>query len=207
MTIATYSELVSELGAYLNRSDLTARIPTFIRLFEARMNRALVDPAMAVTSTSTTVADEDTYALPSDFVMARSVYLATDPKTVLDALSPQQLRKYYSDSATGQPQAYAVIGENIVLAPTPDGEYSLVLDYFQQLNGLSDSNTTNWLLDDHPDAYLFGTLCQAQAYLQDDNRLAVWKQAWDEALFEIQKLARRKALPAGPLAMRPSVTE
>ena len=206
MTIATYSELVTELGAYLNRSDLTARIPTFVRLFEARMNRLLTDPAMAVTSTTSLSADEDTYALPDDFLKMRGAYLTTDPKTVLEAMSPQQLRLSYADSATGQPRAFAVIGESIVVAPTPDGTYSLVLDYFQAIPSL-ESNSTNWLMDAHPDAYLFGTLCQAQAYMQDDPRLAVWKQAWDEAVGEIIKLTRRKALPAGPLAMRPTVSE
>jgi hypothetical protein len=44
MTIATYAELVSEMGDWLNRTDLTAKIPTFVRLFEARMNRRLRSP-------------------------------------------------------------------------------------------------------------------------------------------------------------------
>jgi hypothetical protein len=48
MTIATYSELLTELDAWLNRSDLTARIPTFIRLFESRANRQLRVPEMAL---------------------------------------------------------------------------------------------------------------------------------------------------------------
>ena len=38
MTIATYSELVTELEAYLARTDYTPRVPTFIK----RLSRASV---------------------------------------------------------------------------------------------------------------------------------------------------------------------
>jgi hypothetical protein len=39
MAISTYSELQSSMADFLNRSDLTSVIPTFIALGEARMNR------------------------------------------------------------------------------------------------------------------------------------------------------------------------
>lgn len=207
MALAAYSELVDEIGAFLDRDDLTARIPTFIRLFEARMNRVLSDPDMTVTSTTSTSAGQEGYALPSDFLTMRAVHLNTDPKVVLESMTPAVLRSCYADSSTGKPQAYALIGENLVLGPAPDGVYALALVYQASVSGLSSANTTNWLLANHPDAYLYGALCMAQAFLQDDPRLAVWKDAWDQAVVEIREFSRRKMSPASPLQMRPTVFE
>ena len=39
MAITTYSELKTSIADYLNRSDLTSIIPTFISLAEAQINR------------------------------------------------------------------------------------------------------------------------------------------------------------------------
>jgi hypothetical protein len=207
MTLATYSELVSEMGDWLNRADLSAKIPTFIRLFETRMNRRLRSPDMEQAFTQDTVAGTDTYALSSRVRQITSAYLTTDPVTNLTGMTPAVLRSSYPDSIQGQPQAYAVSGESLVLAPVPDGDYPLVYSGFATLSGLTAGNPTNWLLDDHPDAYLFGSLCMAEAYLQDDQRLNVWKAAWDEALGEIIREGNAKRLPGGPLVMQPTVIE
>ena len=64
------------------------------------------------------------------------------------------------------------------------------------------SNTTNWLLAAHPDAYLYGTLLQAEGYLVNDERLPVWKLALEEALREIDSAGKRKQNGAAPLAPR-----
>lgn len=207
MTIATYSELVAEMGDWLNRADLAAKIPTFIRLFEARMNRRLRSPDMEQSFSRDTVAGTDTYALNSRVRQLREVYLATDPRAMLEAMSPAAMDSLYTLSDQGQPQAYTLKGESIVLAPVPDAAYTLVYCGYVTLLGLDAANPTNWLLDDHPDAYLWGSLCMAEAFLKDDERLNVWKAAWDEALAEIIREANAKRLPAGPLQMQPSVRE
>jgi len=185
MTVASYSDLVTEMEAWLNRADLSDRIPTFIRLFEARMNRRLRSPDMEQTFSRTTVIGTNTYAVNSRIRELRDVYTADDSITA----------------------TYRMTGENIVVDPTPTSEYTFYYSGYTTLSGLSLSNTTNWLLDDHPDAYLFGSLCMAEAYLGDDARTSLWKQAWDEALSEITKEANSKRLPAGPLQTSPAVIE
>jgi hypothetical protein len=207
MTIATYSELVSEMGAWLNRADLSDRIPTFIRLFEARMNRRLRSPEMEQVATVSTIAGTEGYAFPSGFREARQIYIDAVPRINLVPMSPQSLRTEFTGQESASPSAYAVIDEQIVLAPTPTEADTLVIVYYRALSGLTSGNPTNWLLDNHPDSYLFGSLCMAEAYLQDDQRLNVWKAAWDEALGEIIHEGNAKRLPGGPLQMRPAVIE
>jgi hypothetical protein len=206
MTIASYSELVTELEAWFNRADLTSRIPTFIRLFEARMNRKLRVPNMETSATSITALDTEAVALPTDFRQPRSIYLQTDPITRLDYVTPQYLRSTYAASLTGKPVCFTIQGRDLILAPTPDAEYTLALDYYANIEGLTSSNTTNWLLEAHPDAYLYGSLCMAKAFEVDPERLAQWKVAWDEVMGEIITEGNAARL-SGPLQMRATVSE
>jgi hypothetical protein len=207
MTISTYDELLTELDAWLNRSDLTARIPTFIRLFESRANRQLRVPEMHSQNSYATVSGVSQLSLPSDFLSARDLYLDSDPDIILEAMTPAALRNTYPQAVTGQPAAYAVVGSQIILGPVPDAEYSILLDYYQRVPGLSVDNTTNWLLTAYPDIYLWGSLCMAEAFLRDDSRLSVWKAAWDEATAEIAVQGNRQRMPSAPLMMQPTVWE
>lgn len=205
MPLASYSELTAEIDFWLNRADLSARVPTFIALFEARMNRMLRVPQMETIATQPTTANISSYTLPSDCVGVREVYLDEDADTVLAPMTPAQLRAY--SSLSGAPAAYTITGEKLVLAPVPSSTNTLAIDYYRAIPALSSDNTTNWLLTDYPDAYLWGALCMAEAYLKDDERVGVWKSAWDECLAEIERDANRRRTPASPLAMRPGVVE
>lgn len=205
MALTSYAELVTAVGTWLNRADLAAMVPDFITLFEARMNRELRTPRME--ATASTSASSATIALPADFLSARAVYIDANPDRVLVAMSPANLREAYPYTATGTSVAYTVSGLNIILAPAPSEAVTVKIDYYQKIPALTATNTTNWLLTAHPDAYLYGTLTMAQAYLQDDNRLGVWKGAWDEALAEMTRHGNKMRLPAGPLAARNSVIE
>ncbi len=203
MTIATYSELVTEMEAWLNRTDLTARIPSFVKLFESRFNRLVRVPAMETTSTATL--SVQTLTLPTDFLQARALYLETDPISVLEYMAPQQFRQTWAANASGQPLVYTIEGSDLVFGPVPDGNYTLTINYFQRLPALTSSNTTNWLLDSYPDIYLYGSLCMADAFLRDEDQVAKWKSAWDEATGELMQEGRRARL-IGPLTMRPTAS-
>ena len=79
-----------------------------------------------------------------------------------------------ADNTSGKPQYYSHIGDLIEVYPSPDQNYEGELLYYQKIETLSDTNTTNWLLQMSPDAYLYGSLLQASPYLQNDERMAVW---------------------------------
>lgn len=207
MTIATHDELTAELAAWLNRDDLTARIPTFIRLFEARVNRRLRSLQQEISYTQLTAASMATYALPSDARKVRSAYLDDSPVVPLAAMTPSALRAAYPDTTTAQPLAYAVSGQNLVLAPIPNDAFVLVLNYFREVPALTSSNTTNWLLSAHPDAYLFGSLAASEAFLMNDSRVGFWKSGLDEVLGEIMQEANDQRLPTGPVASKPAIVE
>jgi hypothetical protein len=202
--IVTYSGLVGSIGDWLNRSDLDSKIPDFIALCEERLNRLLRSLDMETTVTLSTTGE--TIDLPTDFLEARALYLNTDPRAELQAVSLGTLRTKYAQQITGQPEVYALSGGSIVFGPAPDAEYDAVLTYYQKLDPISSDNETNWLIASHPSLYLWGSLVMAEAFIWDDDRIPLWKNAWDEAISEFMGFANKKRY-GGPLRLRASVSE
>ena len=64
-TIGNYDDLVAMVGNWLDRDDLTDRIPEFVALLEARLNR-LLRTVMQETPATWAITGEE-YALPDDF--------------------------------------------------------------------------------------------------------------------------------------------
>lgn len=203
--VTTYSGLVSTIGDWLNRSDLSTKIPDFIALLEARLNRILRTPEMEEQFTDAT--DNELFPLPTDFRQMRALYLNTDPRQELHPVSLGTLRTKYADQTAGKPEVYAISGSNLVIGPAPDDHYDFVLTYYKTIDALSSDNQTNWLISSHPDIYLYGTLVMAEAFLWNDERLPLWKAAWDEALGELTNQSNSKRYGAAPLRLRASVSE
>lgn len=201
----TYSGLVSDVADHLERSDLSAKIPLMVRRVERRLNRILRVPEMEETVTLTT--DAERLDLPTDFLKARALYLDTDPRRELECVSLGTLRTKYAQQTTGKPECYAISGSDIILGPAPDDEYDLILTYYQKIPALSTDSETNWLISDHYDIYLFGTLLAAEFYGWNDERLPMIKNAWDEAIDELTEQGKGKQYGASPLRLRPSVRE
>jgi hypothetical protein len=44
------------------------------------------------------------------------------------------------------------------------------------------SNTTNWLLTEAPDVYLYGALVHTAPYLKDDARIAIWESFFAQGI-------------------------
>lgn len=205
MSISTYSDLVTAVGNWLNRDDLATQIPDFIALFEARMNRMLRVPAMEGALAFSTSSEVN--ALPTDCLSVREVALDADPDIVLVPMTPAELRANYPFSTAATPAAYAIVGTNLKLAPPPSDAVTVNLQYYRSIPALTASADTNWLLTAHPDAYLLGSLCEASAFIIDDDRALRWKAAWDEVLAEIQSTGNKYRTPGAPLAMRSGVIE
>ena len=185
MAITNYSELKSAIADWLDRTDLTDSIPNFIALTEARHKRDFKLRRLETRVTANTVADQEYYSLPDNYIAMRNIQLNTDPKTPLEYLTPEQMDRIYAGSIKGKPKAYSIMVNDIQLRPTPDGVYQIELLYYKHVNPLSDSNATNEILDNHPDIYLYGALVEAEPYLQNDKRIQTWASLYDRAKNDI----------------------
>lgn len=201
---SSFTELKAEIATWMIRTDLTDVIPMFIRFAEDRFNRTLRVPEMEADVTSTVNAGAVT--LPADFLHARSLYLNTDPKVVLQQLSMPAFRNAHSDAATGQPRHFALqSGNELVLGPTPDSDYEVVLNYYQKIPALGDATTDNWLLLAHPDLYLAAALSEGFAYVRDNEALGLWESRAAARIRELEQLGQRKQHSATPQRIRSSV--
>lgn len=202
MALTTYAELQSTIADWLNRTDLAARIPDFIALTEASLNRDLRTQDMVASSEVTTVAGNSTVVLPDETVELRTVVLEANPNVVLTMLPRQTLEARYALSGGGRPVGYSVVGRSLKLGPTPDSAYPLALTYYTSIPALSDTVTSNWVLQGHPDLYLYGALVQASPYLGDDARAAVWAGLYARALDALESTDDRAQWAGSPIAMQ-----
>ena len=182
MSIASYSELKTAIASWLNRDDLTAKIPDFIALGEAHLNRKLRIRAMETRVTLDTVGGDEYYALPVNFKAMRRFRLETQPRTDLEFLTPENMDALYAGSQTKKPLAYTVEGDEVRLGPIPDGVYTMNMLYHKKIDALSDSNTTNFFILNAPDLMLWASLVSAAPFLKDDERIATWLGLRDQCL-------------------------
>lgn len=207
MTLTTYSDLQTAIGTWLNRTDLSSVAPDFIALAEARFER---DPRVRQPVSATIAVSADNYSLPTTFKELIGLYHdGTSYFGPLRVVSLDQLA--YEKAAhgdTGVPQAVAVVGSPTAsvlrFGPEPNQSYSLKLIYNAAPEPLDATTvTSNWLLSEHPDIYLYGALVEAERYLQEDERLMVWEGRLQEALTELEISVNRREF-SGRLNARPA---
>lgn len=185
MALDTYANLKTAIADFLNRDDLTAVIPDFITLTEKGLNRDLRHWRMEKRSTANVNAQYS--SVPVDFLEPIRLTLNTSETHTLEmanAFEISSLRAANSNS-TGRPLNYAILDGSIELFPTPDTTYVLEILYYATVNPLNDSNTSNWVLQYHPDAYLYGALVHSSPYLQDDARISTWAALYQKAVDNI----------------------
>lgn len=203
MAITSYAELQTAAANWLDRADLTSRIPEFIELAEARFNRVIRAPDMVTRNTSFTV-DSQYETLPSGFLELIRFSISGAPNRHLEILTAEEMdEKREIHESSMEPRYIAVVGDSFEFLPTPDSTYTGLLSYYDAIDGLATTDP-NWLLTSHPDIYLFGTLLEAAPYLKDDERVPLWESRLQKALSELHKMNDRKRFGPTPTA-RPRV--
>ena len=201
MAITTYAELQTAVGNWLMRSDLTTAIPDFITLSEAQMQRDLRDHYKLEKRSEVTLTDRYT-ALPTDFMEPKRLYI-TGANRALEPITASEMqdKRYSSEDNAGDACSYTLTGGEIEIYPSPSGG-TLEMTYIGRLPALSDSNTSNWVLDEAPDAYLYGSLLQAAPYLDQDERLVTWTALYQKAVGDMIRQSERAKWGGQKLKMR-----
>ena len=182
MTIITnYGELKTEIANYLNRDDLTNRIPGFIDLAQDRIAKVVRAKEMEQTHTTATVASQNNYSLPADYLEFRRVYHDdSTTKTRLEFRSPAHYWSVYGNSADGTPVVFTIEAAEILLGPAPDAIESIELLYYGRPTNFSSDSDTNTLLTNATGLYLYGALLESAPFLGNDPRLVIWTQMFED---------------------------
>jgi hypothetical protein len=199
MAISTYSELQTAVANWLDRDDLGDRIPEFIALAEARMNRALRIAIMinidetTLGGATTLVAGTRDYSLPAGYLQMIDFHLRTDPITPLSYITPENMNRMWAGSQYGTPESYTIFSDNasgkpikqVRLGPAPASAYDYSMMFYKKIDALAQGGDTT-MLTDNPDIYLYGALLEAEPFLMNDQRVQLWATALQEAVGEIQ---------------------
>jgi len=190
MALGTFTELKDAIADWLDRSDLTARIPDFITLAEARLNRDVRIRPMEVRSSMETTAGQRYFNLPGGYLQMRNIQINSNPITPLEYITPEMLDRLYGSDTTGKPKAYTLIGDEIQLAPIPDSDYTVEMAFYEKFTALGDGTsgtvTSNWLTTNAPDVLLYGALLEAEPFIKNDERVNLWINAYNSAITRIQ---------------------
>tara|TARA_B100000989_G_scaffold298828_1_gene290260 strand:+ start:3579 stop:4253 length:675 start_codon:yes stop_codon:yes gene_type:complete len=204
MALSTYTELKSTIANWLNRSDLSSEIADdFIKLTEADFNSKLRIRKM-ITQVSITI-DNETESLPADFLQVRDFYIVSGSrKYPLRYMTPSQMDQTKGTSNTGLPLAYTILGDTFRFMPKPDDEYAGTLNYYKKFSALTSTNTTNFILSDHPAIYLYGSLFHAANFLGGYNpqQVQTWQQMFATSMERLEQNDREDQYSGSPLQVR-----
>ena len=208
----TYAELVQKIRDYteVGSEVLTSTIVNgFIRDAEFKIFREADADYAREYATSTFTANNKYVALPNSSgssgtntdrraLIVRSV-VATNSSSVQVSLEPRDdtfITEYNSTGSTGFPKYYATFRENAIeVAPTPDSNYVVTLDYIYTPDGLSSTNTTTYISLNAPELLLYACLVEAFAYLKGPmDMYKLYQDKYNTALqgFALEQTGRRR---------------
>ena len=215
--ISNYGELKAEIALWLNREDLTTRIPTFITLAETKAYRLLRTRDNEFTKTWTEADDPfGPIVLPDNF---REISLLTWNDQSMANISSQEYRRRLGLGVTGEPRSYTIIERELRIlswpAETPDdwGTFHLDMIYFgtesigemaiwpteTNPNTVPESDgtpsttsprgddATTRLLLVAPDILLYGALAEAYNYLLEKQKSAEWGELFGGTIASLQQ--------------------
>jgi hypothetical protein len=184
-----YSQLQAELQDWLVKPELLTKIPTFIMLAESEMNLLLKDVFDECRVTGVSIGG--VMPLPEDF----SELIALHINGVTEIRAEQRP----SGESFDHNLTYQILDSQIILSQK--GECNITLLYSANIPELSTTRSTNWLLRRYPNAYLYGALHHAEAYLFNDNRSDLWKSKFYEAVATLKSDGMDRRFGRGALFM------
>jgi hypothetical protein len=172
--------------------EFAAYIPTALDIAEERLFRELELPDLKQEATGTMTSSVATLTKPTGMKLAHSLLITrpiSNERKLLKFRSHDYLLDYWPVSANvGEPKYYTT-GKNttqIVVAPTPNSNYSYTLTYTKQPTKLSLTNTTNYFTSDCQDILFDAVMIEMGSFMkapsivqQHEQSYAMKKAAWN----------------------------
>lgn len=200
MAFDTYTGLKATVASFLGRSDVSAQIPDFIRLAELTIQQRLRLLGFEAVLSSTLAAGSELLPLPAGCLEPVMLRIDTTPPLVVLRVSPTELARRQRE-ASGVPQAMVQQGTSLRLAPVPDAAYAYTLTYQPRITPLSDDAQTSWLTDNAANVLLFGALAEAQPFIFNDERVALWNAKFERAIEDLRLQDWRARSGGGPIVV------
>lgn len=200
MALSTYTELRAAIASWLNNDDVdvAATIVDAIRLVEADLDmmEEIQDEVR-----DTLDLDTEVVSLPAECKELKAIYYDDSVRRgPIDLVPEPELSAHKGlTRASGPPTQASVVdnGTALKLSPVPDQTYTVPIKYYAWIDPLATAQGgTNWILERHPNIYLYGALIELTPFLKDDERLALWQARYDRALGFLKRFVNRRRYSA-----------
>jgi len=199
----TYAELVQKIRDYteVDSNVLTSTIVDgFISDAEFRILRDVDSDNNRRYATANLVASNRFIDTPDDLLVIRSAQIVDggsgSTRNFLEYRDTSFMSEYNSTGATGEPKYYSYWDKDtIVIAPTPDSNYQIQLNYILKDQGLSSTNTETYLSKVFPNGLLYACLVEAFSFLKGPNDLLqLYEGKYKQVVegFSIEQMGRRR---------------
>ncbi|UOD28785.1 hypothetical protein INH39_25590 [Massilia violaceinigra] len=196
-----YFWLIAQIKEWAHRTDLDAKIPTFVLLAEKRIKTMLRPRVNEAVTTITATPGVAFVTLPSRLLHTRALSIpGLMPK--LDYVTAGQLEDMYSSGDVGVPRVYTTVNDAVYFGPVPDAAYSIACTYRAEALQLNAADPVNSLLTAWPNVYLFGALVELAGWLGDDAAGGKWESKFQDAIASINVLDWHAG---GPMSVRTDV--
>jgi hypothetical protein len=187
MAITNYTELQTAMTNWLSRTNdtnLQSLYPDCITLAEAKFNRMFRVNDMIQYETLTTVSGQANF--PAGMLSLRTLYLGDNVPVELEYITPEQFYLKYpiAPNNTNVSRYYTIDGPYILLSRRNSNDESLNITFYQRIEPLSSSDT-NWLLEKHPDMYLYAALAEVYDIIKNGEMAAKFA---DKALWVADRI-------------------
>lgn len=160
-------------------------IDSFVRRAEQRIYRTARLPATRQRTTVSLTSGTATASWPSGFLLPLSANVeVAGVRQVLLIKDVSYLAQAYPDeSVTGTPRVYANLDELLlVVAPTPDANLTMNLDYLGFPNSIVDDGES-WLGDNAEEALFYGSMVEAYTFLKGEpDVMAMYEKKFIESV-------------------------
>lgn len=178
---------------FYDDANLTDLVNEALLAFAADVDDA---PWLTASTSFSTVSGTQEYTPPADWVRTRLLSIDDRPEIEWRPLS--EIREW-PESITDAPRYYTVYGDQLILAPVPDGSYTVRHDYFvDELTLSADTDTPLCPVAFHYAVVAFATHL-AHARGGDTTRAAMALGDYQQWL---QRMKDQKRRTVGPLRVR-----
>jgi hypothetical protein len=183
MALGTYAQLKAAVIVWSKRADVLDKVDDFIDLCETEIYSNSIEPlrirAMVQLETSATSAIARTQALPTGFLQTRKIDLTVGNQRVnIDYVTPSH---QFIRQGTGTPSNYTITSQ-IEYDIIPSVAFVTNHSYYGKLSALSDAATTNAILTNYPNIYLYGSLMTLNQWAENVEEFSKYQNLFIQAI-------------------------
>jgi hypothetical protein len=195
------SDIISQVIAEVDRSDLT-RVMVLQYLNNRQSEIINYDDwsFMEQTSSSPTVASQQSYTIPDDYKDELQLWLVDSTTTVKTPLvkwvGSEAEKNYSQPNFTARPFAYWVWQNAYYLYPIPDTTYTLWLKYYKYIIDLTDvAIEENELVQRYPKLLMFGAISDVFHYFHEPDKSGQWESKYTTQFKILQRREGKRIFP------------